>query len=239
MREGTHGDRAATRRDAGRRDVGQRRRARTDLVVGGNQRRDRRLNLRQDRERVVREHRAHTGLQRMRPGGRHDPPRVRLDHRRSRSALLVGVPRRRIEAGPVGEEGAHRGQHLGRLVEPAQELLDVHLACLLQVLPAPVDEQQAGAAGSKGRRPPPPPRSPQSRGRRARPGPRLRRAARSLPRPQRRHRQALAGCIQPSDRRLAHRTARARAGPSQRSGPHRGGVVPRVPTAMPSATARG
>ena len=55
-------------------------------------------------------------------------------------------------AGPIGQEGTHRGQDLGRLVEPAQELVDVHLAGLPKVLPAPVDEQQAGTAGSKGGR---------------------------------------------------------------------------------------
>ena len=82
----------------------------------------------------------------MRPGRRHDPAGVRLDDGRARGPLLVGVPGRRVERRAVGEERGHRAHHLGRLVEAAQELVDVEPGRRLEDLPAAVDEDEPGAA---------------------------------------------------------------------------------------------
>ena len=61
---------------------------------------------------------------------------------RSWSASHVG----RIEGLAIGEVRRHRAHHLGRLVETAQELVDVHPAGGLDRLPAAVDEHETGAA---------------------------------------------------------------------------------------------
>ena len=54
----------------------------------------------------------------------------------------------------IGQECGHRAHHLGRLVEPTQELLDVHPAGGLDGLPAAVYEDEAGAPlADVGRRP--------------------------------------------------------------------------------------
>ena len=56
------------------------------------------------RHRLVGEHRADAGFERVRPRRRHHLPRVGLDDRRSRRAILIGVPGRRIERRPVRQE---------------------------------------------------------------------------------------------------------------------------------------
>ena len=56
------------------------------------------------------------------------------------------------KAAAVGEERAHRAHDLGRLVEAAQELVDVHAGGRLERLPAAVDEDEPGAAVAEGRR---------------------------------------------------------------------------------------
>ena len=77
-----------------------------------------------------------------------------LDDRRPRRLLLVGVPRGRVEGLAVGEVGRHRAHHLGRLVETAQELVDIHPAGGLDRLPAAIDEHEPGTAlAHLGRRP--------------------------------------------------------------------------------------
>ena len=160
----------------GRRDRPAPRALRTlSLVVERDQRRDRRRDLRQDRRRVVREHRADARLD-ARAAGPRGPRAPRPSRRRvARRPLLVGVPRGRIEPAPVGEERVHRAQHLGRLVEPAQELVDVDAARRLESLPAAVHEDEARAPRAEDGRVRPRP-SRRTRARRARPVPAAQRA---------------------------------------------------------------
>ena len=75
----------------------------------------------------------------------HDPAGMRLDDRRPGSALLVGVPGRRIERRAVGEKCRHRAHDLGWLVDPTEELVDIDPGRRLQRLPAAIDEDQTRA----------------------------------------------------------------------------------------------
>ena len=133
-----------------------------------DQRRHRRLHRGEDRRRVVREHRPHDRLDDVRPNRADHVARGRLDHAVPRRAVLVRVPRRRVERPPVAEPGVHRAQDLRRLVEAAQELVDVDVGRRLEPLPAAVDEHEAGAPRSRGARPRRRRRSPRTRGPRAR-----------------------------------------------------------------------
>ena len=64
--------------------------------------------------------------------------------------LLVGVPRRRVERGAVREKRRHRAHDLGRLVDPAEELVDIDAGRRLERLPAAVDEDEARAGVAEG-----------------------------------------------------------------------------------------
>ncbi len=69
-----------------------------------------------------------------------------LDDRGPGGLLLVGIPRRRVEGLAVGEVGRHRAHHLRRLVEAAQELVDIDAARRLDRFPATVDQNEPGTA---------------------------------------------------------------------------------------------
>ena len=79
---------------------------------------------------------------------------MRFDDGRPRGAFLVGVPGARVKGCAVGEKGRHGAHDLRRLVETPQELSDVHPARRLEILPAAVDEDEAGAAVGQGDRGP-------------------------------------------------------------------------------------
>ena len=69
-----------------------------------------------------------------------------LDDRGPGGLLLVGVPRRRVEGLAVGEVCRHGAHHLRRLVETAQELVDIDAARRLDRFPATIDQNEPGAA---------------------------------------------------------------------------------------------
>ena len=133
----------------------------------------------QDRERVVREHRAHAGLQARAAGWRARPvphvsrqpslaPRVAGPCPTSKDQSRPG--RRETPASRRGPRAARRAR-AGTPRRPSRS-----------PAPGPPSPRRRAAgrhSGVQGRPPPRPPRSPRSRGRRARPGPRLRQAARS------------------------------------------------------------
>ena len=129
---------------------------------------------------------------------------------RSWSASHVGG----IERRAIGEEGGHRAHDLGRLVETAQELLDVEAGRRLERLPAAVDQDEPGAALARAPAAARPRRSPRTRGRRGRPG---RRGSSSRPEPSATASASSARVgevVAPS--RSARRRGRGRAGPSRR-----------------------
>ena len=155
----------------------------------------------------------------------------------ARGALLVGVPRRRVERPPVAQPRRHRAHDLGRLVEAAQELVDVEpVRASSDSQPPSTSTRPAHRSPSRPR--PRPRRSPRTRARRAR---RERvaavRAAR-IPRPRRRRprrawqvvgRRRSGASDRPWPRRSSDTTRRRRRRAAARPGPR-----PRL-----SATARG
>ena len=88
----------------------------------------------------------------MRPRRRHEATGRRLDDRGPCGPLLVGVPGRRVPRSAVAQVGGHRAHDLGRLVERAQELVDVLAGRLGDVGEPAVDEDEAGAALAEPRR---------------------------------------------------------------------------------------
>ena len=83
--------------------------------------------------------------------GRHDATGMGLDDGGPRGALLVVVPRGRIERATIRQERVERAHDLRGLVEAAQEFLDVQAGGVLHRLPAAVDEDEAGAAVTESR----------------------------------------------------------------------------------------
>ena len=97
-------------------------------------------------ERPEREDRLDRPLERVRPDRRDDVTGRDLHHRGPGGALLVGVPVGRVPRPPVVEEGVHRAHDLGRLGQVAQPLGRRRPGLRRDVLPAAVDEDEAGAA---------------------------------------------------------------------------------------------
>ena len=62
------------------------------------------------------------------------------------AALLVGIPARDVPAAPVVEVGVDRAEHLRRLGQIAQELGRGRAGLQGDILPAAVDQDEAGAA---------------------------------------------------------------------------------------------
>ena len=85
----------------------------------------------------------------MRTRRRHDPAGMRLDDRRTRGSLLVGIPGAGVEPRPIGQVRGHRAHDLGWLVETAQELIGVDPGARLEGLPPAIDEHEPGAPLTK------------------------------------------------------------------------------------------
>ena len=107
---------------------------------------------RRGRRRVRGEHRPHDRLDDVRPDRPDDVAGGGLDDGVPGGPLLVGVPASRGRRPAVREAGVHRPQDLGRLVEAAQELVDVDPGRRLHPLPAAVHQDQAGAPRPEGAR---------------------------------------------------------------------------------------
>ncbi len=116
------------------------------LVVDRHQGYDRHVQLGQAGERQVLEDRLDRSLEGMRPDRRHDVTRGHLDDGLPGGVLLVGIPVDGIPRPPVGQVGVHRGEHLGRFGQVAQEFGRGQTRLGGDVLPTAVDQDEPGAA---------------------------------------------------------------------------------------------
>ncbi len=156
-------------------------------------------------------------------------PGRHLHDRGARGRLLVRVPGGRIERAAIGQVGAHRPEHLGRLLDRMEELGGVQARSRRR---HPPSRHRPARGRRSGRRGSPPPRwrpSRRTHARRGRPAPADRPPRPMRPRPPRRPRPGTPA----RSRGSASPTGRVRGGPGRRPVAIRAGGAQRAPTSAP------
>ena len=115
------------------------------VVVHGDERDDRGFDGGQGGQRTVREHRLHGRGEGMGSDAEHDLAGRDLHDGGPGGRLLVGIPGGRIEGPAIGQVGAHRPEHLGRLLDRMEELGRVQGVGGGDILPAAIDQHEACA----------------------------------------------------------------------------------------------